>query len=82
MRPHVTPPISADPDVNHVDFEPHIDSVGTPPKRPTQRIGRYTHTLPRAPALSRVRPHARGQRAGAGKTRGKALACHLSGTER
>ena len=59
MRHHVTPPISADPDLNRDDFEPNIDSVGTPPKRPhTEDWQRYTLTLPRAPAPQRLRPHA------------------------
>jgi hypothetical protein len=61
MRHHVTPPISAHHDLNRDNFEPNIDSVGTPPKRPRadRRIyPKHYRLLPR-PAPPTARPSAR-----------------------
>jgi hypothetical protein len=58
MRHHVTPPISAHHDLNRDNFEPNIDSVGTPPKRP-RADRRFTLNTTACSRAQRLRPHAR-----------------------
>jgi hypothetical protein len=54
----VTPPISAYHEMNRDNFEPNIDSVGTPPKRLRAEWRMYPYTTACSRA-QRLRPHTR-----------------------
>jgi hypothetical protein len=66
MRHHVTPPISAYHEMNRDNFEPNIDSVGTPPKRPRAEWRMYPYTTAWSRA-QRLRSHARPAATGPGQ---------------